>query len=61
MNKHFLQFALVASLALFGADLLEAQVTAITDQTSTPIPGAGHGYIQMLNETVNPANGSVSL
>ncbi|MGH9325132.1 MAG: hypothetical protein ACRD2B_00370, partial [Terriglobia bacterium] len=33
----------------------------MTDQTSTPIPGAGHDYIHMLTETVNPANGSVSL
>src|SRR5207248_11271730 len=26
-----------------------------------PIEGAGHDYIKMLNETVNPANGSVSV
>jgi YD repeat-containing protein len=38
-----------------------AQVTNSTDVQSTPIPGAGHDYIQLLNETVNPANGSVSL
>jgi hypothetical protein len=61
MNKRLLQTVLVATLAFFGTDVLQAQVTAVTDQTSTPIPGAGHGYIQLLNETVNPANGSVSL
>jgi len=33
----------------------------VDDTTSTPIPGAGHDYIHMLSETVNPANGSVSL
>jgi hypothetical protein len=29
--------------------------------TSTPIPGVGHDYIHLLPETVNPANGTVSL
>src|ERR1700689_2152569 len=28
---------------------------------TTPVPNAGHNYIQDLNETVNPANGSVSI
>jgi RHS repeat-associated protein len=37
------------------------QVTTVDDTTSTPIPGAGHDYIHLLSETVNPANGSVSL
>ena len=47
----FLAFALCAS----------AQITNVTNSTSTPIPGAGHDYIKMLSETVNPANGSVSI
>ena len=38
-----------------------AQMTAVTNSTSTPIPGVGHDYIKMLSETVNPANGSVSV
>ncbi len=33
----------------------------VGDDTSTPIEGAGHNYIKSLSETVNPANGSVSL
>ncbi len=37
------------------------QITNVTNDQSTPIPGAGHDYIHMLDETVNPANGSVSL
>src|SRR5438093_9970 len=37
------------------------QITNLSDVTSTPIPGAGHNYLGVLNETVNPANGSVSL
>jgi RHS repeat-associated protein len=28
---------------------------------TTPSPGSGHDYIKMLNETVNPANGSVNV
>jgi YD repeat-containing protein len=38
-----------------------AQITNVTDDTSTPIPGVGHDYIHLLSETVNPGNGSVSL
>jgi len=38
-----------------------AQIENVTNSTSTPIPGAGHDYIKMLSETVNPANGSVSV
>jgi hypothetical protein len=48
-------------LVLFVASSVHAQITQIGDDTSTPIPGAGHDYIKMLNETVNPANGSLSL
>jgi hypothetical protein len=38
-----------------------AQVQNVTDTTSTPVPGVGHDYLGMLNETVEPANGAVSL
>lgn len=38
-----------------------AQLTNVTDTQSTPIEGAGHDYIKMLSETVNPSNGSLSL
>ena len=38
-----------------------AQILNIGDDTSTPVESAGHDYIKMLSETVNPANGSVSL
>jgi RHS repeat-associated protein len=36
-------------------------VTTVDDTTATPTFGIGHNYIQSLNETVNPANGSVSV
>ena len=50
-------------LALAGGILAAAQspVTSIDNSTMTPTPGAGHDYIQGLTETVNPANGSVSI
>ena len=47
-------FGLPVFLLLISA--ARAQITGV----STPVPG-GHDYIKMLNETVNPANGSVSL
>ena len=59
-----LRFAAAAAalLALCSfVPVATAQVTNLTNQTSTPIPGAGHDYIHMVNETVNPGNGSVSI
>ena len=38
-----------------------AQITNVTGPQTQPIPGAGHDYIHMLNETVNPANGALSI
>ena len=56
---------LVSFFAFVSATILGptsvAQIQNVTDITSTPTPGVGHDYIRMLNETVNPANGSVSL
>lgn len=53
---------LIASLtASFAAAPLFGQITNVTNDQSTPILGAGHDYIKLLNETVNPSNGSISL
>lgn len=49
------------ALLLFLPRIVLGQVSNVADDTSTPIPGAGHDYIKMINETVNPANGSVSV
>jgi RHS repeat-associated protein len=38
-----------------------AQVASVADDTAAPVPGAGHDYIHLLSETVNPANGTLSL
>jgi len=51
----------VLCVVLLVVSATHAQITNVTDDTSTPIEGAGHDYIKMLSETVNPANGSVSL
>ncbi len=47
-------------LLLVCAPLSFSQITQVTDDQTTPIAGAGHNYISSVNETVNPANGSVS-
>lgn len=38
-----------------------AQSLELTSDISRPIPNAGHDYVKGLNETVNPANGSLSI
>src|ERR1700683_314321 len=58
--------SILRSLEVLGVVLLtfsaaHSQITNVTDDTATPIEGAGHDYIKMVSETVNPANGSVSL
>ena len=52
--------ALLSLLLTLGATCA-AQIPSVTDTTSTPVPNAGHDYIGALNETVNPANGSLSI
>jgi RHS repeat-associated protein len=52
------------SLVLAGVSLnvsAQTPVGNVDNTTMTPTPGAGHDYIQGLAETVNPANGSVSI
>lgn len=56
-----LDAVLVGMLASVLLPVADAQVLTLTNSTASPIPGAGHGYIYLLNETVNPANGSVSV
>ena len=59
MRNRLLTPLLAAVFALTATAF--AQVPNITDVTSTPVPGVGHSYLHGLNETVNPANGSVTL
>ena len=58
VNLGHMFMCVLASLLLPTA---KAQMFTLTDSTATPMPGAGHDYIHLLNETVNPANGSVSI
>jgi hypothetical protein len=43
------------------APFAHAQITNVTNDQATPIPGAGHDYIKMLSETVQPSNGQLSI
>src|SRR5215467_3689226 len=57
---------LVVSLYLAATVFLyllqtQAQVSKVTNTTSTPVEGAGHDYIKLLSETISPSNGSVSV
>jgi hypothetical protein len=44
-----------------GCFSMHAQIANVTDVESVPIPGAGRDYVGFLQETVNPANGSLSV
>src|SRR5882762_6973783 len=56
-----LKFFLMAFIAGLCVSSASAQITNVTNDQSTPTPGAGHDYIHLLSETVNPSNGSVSI
>src|SRR5260370_20747829 len=56
-----LRIASALLLALVAASLAWGQITTVNDMTSVPVPGSGREYIHLLNETVNPANGSLSV
>jgi RHS repeat-associated protein len=60
-NRSLLRLLSITCLLFLSCSVGQAQVTHVGDDTSTPIPGVGHDYIHLLNETVNPANGSLSL
>jgi hypothetical protein len=54
----FLGLVLLAGL---GASSALGQIANVTNDQATPIPDAGHDYIHLSSETVNPSNGSVSI
>jgi RHS repeat-associated protein len=37
------------------------QITYLSNATSPPVPGSGHNYVGMLNETVNPGSGGLNM
>ena len=56
-----LTYCLVVMTTLSIPAFSQNQLLVIDNATMTPTPGVGHNYIQDLDETVNPANGSVSI
>src|SRR5579875_599419 len=56
-----LQHLKLIAIILVLASACSAQIPQEGDTTSTPIPAAGHNYIHAPLETVNPANGSLSI
>jgi RHS repeat-associated protein len=58
-RKKLCFFIAIAAFILPGT-LSPAQMVNLGDDLSRPIPGVGHDYIHMLNETVDPASGNLS-
>lgn len=62
--RSFILIALFGLGSVFLAQTANAQgapaFNDVSNQTQTPIPGAGHDYQHLLGETVNFSNGSVS-
>jgi hypothetical protein len=59
-SRSVLSMLSLAFLTLLAPACL-AQLPPLNNTTSTPIPGAGHDYLNGPTETVNPANGSLSI
>jgi hypothetical protein len=55
------RYVIAALILLFFTFRFHAQITDVTADQTPPIAGVEHNYIQLLNETVNPATGSVSV
>ncbi len=53
----FIRALFLLLLIFLLSPAVNAQITGV----STPVQAVGHDYIKMLNESVNPANGSVSI
>src|SRR6266851_4630472 len=61
LTRSFVRLLLSTFFTLLASSLTWGQINKIDDTTATPAQGVGHDYIKLLSETVNPANGSVSL
>ena len=63
-SRPLVQILVVTGIVLLVAPASRAQVTNVDSNINiavAPSPGSGHDYVKMLSETVNPANGSLSL
>ncbi|WP_164981467.1 RHS repeat-associated core domain-containing protein [Silvibacterium dinghuense] len=54
-------FMMVYACRSADAQTPNTGMTNIINTPQTPIPGVGHDYLHLLNETVNPADGTVSI
>ena len=61
VNLAFILLVFAGLSIRIHAQTPESIGTTVTGETATPIPGAGHDYIHLLSETVDPSSGSVSL
>lgn len=59
--RHFLSILASSCILALSAASAYSQMPDSSSTTSTPIPGAGHDYLGEIGETVNPANGSISI
>jgi YD repeat-containing protein len=53
--------SIVLAGCLWAGTLSQAQTVNLGDDVARPIPGAGHDYVNGLSETVNPANGNLTI
>jgi RHS repeat-associated protein len=60
-TDYVVRLSLLMWLFLLACSSVNGQIAGGGDDVATPIPGAGHDYIHLLSETVNPANGAVSV
>jgi hypothetical protein len=53
--------AILSCFLVLAVPSLHAQLQNVDNIVQTPTRGSGHDYIKMISETVNPANGQVSI
>ena len=55
------RLAICCLLVALAVSPLFAQIPQRSDTTNTPVPGVGHNYVTSPIDTVNPANGALSI
>ncbi|MFZ0304503.1 MAG: hypothetical protein WAL75_17560 [Terracidiphilus sp.] len=62
VKSHTRTWSVVAFLlVLVPAGWTQGAVTNVSNNPAVPVPGVGHDYIEGLNESVNPGDGTVNL
>ncbi len=60
-ERVFAIWSICLLIGVIAGPHLQAQVMNVSGANSEPQPGTGHDYIGLLNETVDPATGSLSV